>query len=116
MDANKFFKSFTYAFAGILSGLKQQNMKVHFLSALIVIIAGLFTGLSVLEWCVIVIVIASIISLEMVNTAIEAIVDLASPDFHPLAKVAKDVGAAAVLVFAFASVIIGGLIFFPKWF
>jgi undecaprenol kinase len=69
-----------------------------------------------LEWCVILIVIAAIISLEMVNTAIEAIVDLASPQIHPLAKIAKDVGAGAVLVFAIASVIIGGLIFLPKWF
>ena len=105
-----------YAFEGIRTALNQQNMKVHFISAVIVIIAGLLTRLSTLEWCVILIVIAAIISLEMVNTAIEAIVDLASPQIHPLAKIAKDVGAGAVLVFAIASVIIGGLIFLPKWF
>lgn len=116
MNVHKFFKSFTYAFEGISTAVKQQNMKFHLLSAVVVLIAGFLTGLSVIEWCVIIAVIAIVISLEMVNTAIEALVDLASPKLHPLAKVAKDVAAGAVLVFAIASVIIGGLIFFPKWF
>lgn len=101
---------------GVLSGVKQQNMRFHILAAIVVVIAGLVTGLSTLEWCIVLVVIASVIALEMVNTAIEAIIDLVSPEFHPLAKVAKDVGAAAVLIFAIASVIIGALIFFPKWF
>ena len=116
MNASKLFKSFTYAFKGICTALEQQNMKIHVFCAIVVIIAGLVTGLSPVEWSILLIVIAIVISLEMINTAIEAVVDLASPTIHPLAKVAKDVAAGAVLVFAAASVIIGGLIFLPKWF
>ena len=116
MNASKLFKSFTYAFEGICTAFKQQNMKVHVVCAIAVAIAGLATGLSYVEWSILIIVIATVISLEMMNTAIEAVVDLASPSIHPLAKVAKDVAAGAVLVFAVASVIIGGLIFLPKWF
>ncbi len=116
MNANKLFKSFIYAFQGICTAFLQQNMKVHVICAISVLIAGFVTGLSLIEWSILVIVIAAVISIEMINTAIEAIVDLASPTYHPLAKVAKDVAAGSVLVFAVASVIIGGLIFIPKWF
>lgn len=91
-------------------------MKIHFVSAVVVIIAGFFTGLSISEWLVIILLIALVISTEMVNTAIETVVNLVSPEFHPLAKKAKDVAAGAVLVFAIASAIIGLLIFIPKWF
>jgi undecaprenol kinase len=116
MNARKFFRSFTYAFNGLLMACKQQNMKFHLASAVVVIIAAYATGVSTLEWALLLIVIGIVISLEMINTAIEAVVDLASPHIHPLAKVAKDVAAGAVLVFAGVSVIIGVLIFIPKWF
>ena len=116
MNVSKLFKSFYYAFQGIRTALLQQNMKVHVVCAIAVIIAGFVTGLSPIEWSILVIVISLVISLEMINTAIEAIVDLASPTIHPLAKIAKDVAAGSVLVFAIVSVIIGGLIFIPKWF
>ena len=95
--------------------MREQNFRFHLLSAVIVIIAGLFTGLSILEWIVIILVIALVIGAEMLNTAIERVVDLVSPDYHPLAKQAKDIAAASVLVFAACSVIIGMLIFLPKW-
>lgn len=91
-------------------------MRIHFISALIVIIAALLTGLTLGEWLIIIMAITLVIGTEMINTAIETLVDLASPDIHPLAKQAKDVAAGAVLVFAIASVIIGLLIFLPKWF
>ena len=116
MDLLKLIKSFRYAFYGIFTALTEQNMKIHFVSAVVVIIAGLLTGLNLVEWILIILLIALVISTEMVNTAIETIVNLVSPDFHPLAKKAKDVAAGAVLVFAIASVIIGLLIFIPKWF
>ena len=116
MNVNKLIKSFNYAFQGICTASLQQNMRVHVVCAILVVIAGFVTGLSPIEWSILVIVIAAVISLEMMNTAIEAVVDLASPTMHPLAKVAKDVAAGSVFVFAVASVIIGGLIFFPKWF
>lgn len=100
---------------GILTAFKEQNFKFHLVSAIIVISAGLITGLTAVEWCIIILVIFLVIGAELINTAIERVVDLASPEIHPIAKQAKDVAAAAVLVFALASVIIGLLIFLPKW-
>lgn len=115
MDIRKFIKSFGYAIQGIVTVMREQNFRFHVLSAVIVMIAGLFTGLSIIEWIIIVLVITLVIGAEMFNTAIERVVDLVSPDYHPLAKQAKDIAAAAVLVFAACSVIIGMLIFLPKW-
>ena len=115
MDIRKFIKSFGYAIQGIVTAMREQNFRFHLLSAVIVMIAGLFTGLSIIEWIIIVLVITLVIGAEMFNTAIERVVDLVSPDYHPLAKQAKDIAAAAVLVFAACSVIIGMLIFLPKW-
>ena len=116
MDIRKFIKSFGYAMQGVVTAMSEQNFRFHVLSAVAVIIAGFFTGLSTIEWIIIVFVIALVMGAEMLNTAIERVVDLATPDFHPLAKQAKDIAAAAVLVFAACSVIIGLLIFLPKWF
>lgn len=116
MNVHKLVKSFGFAFYGIWTSLKEQNMRFHVFSAFIVMIAGLLTGLSTQEWLIIILTIALVIGSEMINTAIESVVDLASPEIHPLAKQAKDIAAGAVLVFALASVIIGLLIFLPKWF
>ncbi|MER2125751.1 diacylglycerol kinase family protein [Solibacillus sp.] len=116
MNARKFLKSFRYAVEGILTAAMEQNLRFHILSAVIVVLAGLLTGLSTTEWFMITIVIALVIGAELFNSAIERVVDLASPEIHPLAKQAKDIAAGAVLVFAVASVIIGLLIFLPKWF
>lgn len=116
MDVHKLIKSFGFAFYGIWTSTKEQNMRIHIVSAFTVTIAGLLTGLSKTEWLIIILTIALVIGAEMINTAIESVVNLASPEIHPLAKQAKDVAAGAVLVFAVASVIIGLLIFLPKWF
>ncbi|WP_291757195.1 diacylglycerol kinase family protein [Lysinibacillus sp. UBA5990] len=115
MDLRKYLRSFGYAFEGILTASKEQNLKSHIVSAVIVILAGYFTGLSRTEWYIVLLLIALMFALEMINTAIERVVDLASPNFHPLAKQAKDIAAGAVLVFALFSAIIGLLIFLPKW-
>ncbi|TSI03326.1 diacylglycerol kinase family protein [Lysinibacillus sp. BW-2-10] len=115
MDFPKLIKSFGYAFYGIFTALKEQNMRIHIISAMIVVFAGFLTGLSTTEWLFIIVAISLVIGAEMVNTAIESVVNLASPTFHPFAKQAKDVAAGAVLVFAISSVIIGLLIFIPKW-
>ena len=96
--------------------MREQNMRIHIISAIIVIIASILTGLTINEWLIIILVITLVISAEMINTAIESVVNLVSPEIHPLAKQAKDVAAGAVLVIALASVIIGLLIFLPKWF
>lgn len=115
MDLRKLILSFGYALEGIITALKQQNLRIHFASTVIVIIAGLVTGLSSLEWLVIILIISLVIGAEMINSAIESVVDLASREIHPLAKQAKDIAAGAVLIFAIASVLIGLIIFLPKW-
>lgn len=116
MNLRKYLRSFGYAFEGIITASKEQNLKSHIVSAIIVILASYLTGLSRMEWYIVLLLIALMFVLEMMNTAIERVVDLASPEIHPLAKQAKDIAAGAVLVFALFSAIIGLLIFLPKWF
>ncbi|WP_445477804.1 diacylglycerol kinase family protein [Lysinibacillus irui] len=116
MDWRKYLRSFGYAIEGIITASKEQNFKSHIVSAIIVMFAGYLTGLSRIEWYIVLLLIALMFALEMINTAIERVVDLASPEIHPLAKQAKDIAAGAVLVFALFSAIIGLLIFLPKWF
>ncbi|WP_422124799.1 diacylglycerol kinase family protein [Planococcus sp. X10-3] len=117
MKAIRFLRSFVFAFAGIRTALQsEQNIRFHFTAAAGVIMAGLLTGLSTMEWIMITLTIGGMLAFEMLNSSMERIVDLASPDLHPLAKQAKDMAAGAVLVFAIASAIIGLLIFLPKWF
>ena len=115
MDKDKFFRSFGFAIGGIKVALKEQNLRFYLLSAIIVIILAILTGLTIIEWCIIIIVIFLVLAAEIFNTAIEKVVDLVSPNFHPLAKAAKDIAAGAVLVIASMSVIIEILIFIPKW-
>ncbi len=107
-------KSFQYAFEGILTCIKKErNIKIHLIMMLLVIICGFIFHLTKIEWMICILLFGLVISLEILNTAIEAIVDLCSPDYHPLAKVAKDCGAGAVLVSAIAAAIIGLMIFIP---
>ena len=116
MDIRKFVKSFGYAVEGLVAAMREQNIRFHYMCVVVVVITGLLTGLSATEWMVLVLTMALVLGAELLNTAIERVVDLASPGIHPLAKQAKDIAAGAVLVFAAASVIIGMLIFLPKWF
>lgn len=95
---------------------REQNMRLHVLAAFVVVVAGLVTGLSYSEWMLVIVLIGGMMALELMNTAIERVVDLVTPELHPLAKQAKDMAAGAVLVFAAASAIIGVLLFLPKWF
>lgn len=115
MNFRKLFCSFRYAFSGIIAAFDEQNMKIHGFATIVVVVCGFLTGLNLLEWLILILTIALVIGAEMINTAIENVVDLASPDVHPLAKKAKDIAAGAVLLFAIASVIIGLIIFLPKW-
>ena len=112
-----FLKSFVYAGEGIIDGIMEgPNIRSHVLSAVIVLVAGWLTGLSQIEWMLIIILIAGMIALELMNTAVEYAVDLVTTEFHPLAKKAKDIAAGSVLIYAIASAIVGSMIFFPKWF
>ena len=118
MTLKTFFSSriaaFGHAFRGWRYVLKtQHNAWIHSLFATVVVLVGLWVGLKVIDWAVIVLTIAMVFTAEFINTAIEAVVDLASPVHHPLAKVGKDVGAGAVLVAALAGIVIGLLIIGP---
>ena len=107
-------KSFQYAFAGWWYVLRtQHNAWIHAVATVCVFALGLWLGLSRIEWAILILAITAVWMTEFINTALEAIVDIASPEFHPLAKVAKDVAAAAVLVGACAAVLIGLLIMGP---
>jgi diacylglycerol kinase (ATP) len=109
--------SFRHAFAGCWYMLRtQENAWIHAAFSVAVLIVGLWLQLSTIEWAIIVLAMGIVWTTEFVNTALEAVVDLASPDIHPLAKVGKDVAAAAVLVGAGTSVVIGLLILGPPLF
>jgi undecaprenol kinase len=109
-------RSFSYAFCGIFTAWKEANFKIHVMAAFLTASAGLAVQLSKWEWIILFLLFAGMFALEMVNTAIEKIVDLATQDYHPLAKEAKDLAAGAVLVYAIFSVVIGMIIFLPKLF
>lgn len=113
----KFFKAFVYAGNGIIHGIiAERNVKFHMLATILVIVVGKLTGLSQMEWFVVAILIGGMLALELMNSAVERVVDLVTQEHHPLAKQAKDLASGAVLIFAIASAIIGLMIFFPKWF
>ena len=111
----KFVNSFTYPIKGLKYAYRnEQNLAFDVGIALIVVIAGFLFKVSINEWAMLALTIGMVISLELVNTAIEAVVDLVTEEYHPLAKVAKDTSAAAVFICAIASVIVGLIIFLPK--
>ncbi len=115
MSFKKLVKSFKYAINGIKSAIKsEQNLKIHFIIMELVIIMALFLNISTFEWLIILVCFMCVISSELFNTALEECVDLASPKFNELAKLAKDIAAGAVLITAFFSAIIGLIIFLPK--
>ena len=124
---NPLYKSFGYAFEGIFTGIKKErNMKIHCVAAVLVVIAGMILAMlcvvaagfvfriSVSEWCICLILFGMILSLELVNTAMEAVVDLVTEERRPLAKLAKDTAAGAVLIAAIMAAGVGLLIFVPK--
>lgn len=112
---SKFFESVGHALDGIqyITG-HERNFKIEILSAIAVTIASFFLKVSLLEWCILVLVIGMVLALEMINTAIERCVDLVTKDYKELAKIAKDVSAGSVLVMSMFSIIIGIIIFLPK--
>ena len=107
--------SFLHALSGIAVAAKgERNMRIHLFAAAVAIALGAWLGLDKGEWVAIVLCCAIVISLECMNTAVEAAVDLASPEIHPLAKKAKDCAAGAVLVSAVGAAVVGCIIFAPK--
>lgn len=108
------YYSFGHAFRGLWHVIQtQKNAWLHAVITTAVVLLAFWLQVSALEWAVLVLTIALVWSAEFFNTAIEAVVDLASPVKHPLAKTGKDVGAAAVLIAALAAVLVGLLILGP---
>lgn len=106
--------SFGYAFAGLWHLLRtQRNAQIHCLVGGCALTLGAFLGLERWEWLTLVLTIALVLAAEGVNTAIEAAVDLATSSIHPLARIAKDVGAGTVLLCAIAAVVVGCIVFIP---
>ncbi len=115
MGMHRLSKSFGYAFQGLHTALREEpNFRIHLFFAITAMILGILLGLKQLEWIVLMFTIFFVIILELLNTVLEAIVDLVSPDFKPAAKVAKDVSAACVLTAAFMSILVGFMLFAPK--
>ena len=108
-------KSFLYAIAGVFVAVKsERNMRWHLLSVVAAVALGLWLGLTACEWAAVVTCCSLVLSVECLNTAVEAAVDLASPEMHPLAKKAKDCAAGAVLLAAIGSAVVGCIVFVPK--
>lgn len=113
-SSNRKILTFKHAFVGIVAALKEEpNLKFHFLAGLFVIIAASLLNISRNDWLVIILLIGFVISVELTNTAIEAVVDEFTNNEHPGAKLAKDISAGAVLVSAVTAAIIGTIIFLP---
>lgn len=109
------YQSFGYAFQGIFTCVrKERNMKIHCVVAVFVVIAGVILKISAIEWCICLALFGLVMALEHVNTAVEAVVDMVTEEYHPLAKVAKDTAAGAVLIAAIMAAIAGCIIFLPK--
>ena len=107
-------KSFGHAFDGISAGLEERNMKIHCTMAVLVTFFGLILHISVTEWCICLGLFGLIMGLELVNTAIEALCDLVTQEYRPLAKRAKDTAAGAVLIASIMAAAAGLIIFIPR--
>jgi diacylglycerol kinase len=108
------YASFRHALRGLWYVIRtQRNAWIHVFFTLAVFAVGLWLGLPARDWAVLILTIAMVFAAEFINTAIEAVVDLATQEHHPLAKVSKDVGAGAVLISAIAAIAVGLLILGP---
>jgi undecaprenol kinase len=113
----RYYKSFLHACNGIIYGIKyEHNIIIMIIAAIVVIGAGLYYSVSGAEWLFIMFAIGSVMSMEMINSSIEATIDLVTHEIHPLAKVAKDTASAASLILCTISLIGGCIIFIPKIF
>ncbi|EST56386.1 diacylglycerol kinase [Brevibacillus panacihumi W25] len=107
-------RSFGYAIEGIVQTVKtQRNMQIHLVAAILALAAAWWLEIDRVEWIWVLIAITLVLVMELVNTAIEAVVDLVTPDWHAKAKVAKDAAAGAVLAAAILSIAIGIAVFGP---
>ena len=110
----RFFKSFSYSIEGLKYAYKyEQSMMIHVIATILVVCANIFFQVTGVEWLITILAIGMVLSAELFNTAIEAVVDLVTLEIHPLAKIAKDCGSAATFVLAVMAAIIGCVIYIP---
>ncbi|WP_308017427.1 diacylglycerol kinase family protein [Alkalihalobacillus deserti] len=103
-----------FATQGLIFVVKhEQNMQIHLIIAGVTLVSAYLLSLPLVQWMILLLVIAGMFSLEIMNTAVERTVDLITEEFHPLAKRAKDIAAAAVFVYCIFAVIIGVILFVP---
>ncbi|NLL81552.1 MAG: phosphatase PAP2 family protein [Tissierellia bacterium] len=115
MKINRLIETFNHAINGILWAIKsEKNLRRHYLIAVLVLFISLFYNLSRMEFLMLLITVSLVLITEMINTSIEKAIDIYTKDFHPLAKIAKDVSAGAVLIAALNSIVVGYLIFFDR--
>ena len=108
-------KSFRYAWEGIAAVIsKERNMKIHCCVMILVVLAGTILQIAAWKWCICFCLFGLVMALELVNTAVEAVVDLVTEERTPLAKLAKDAAAGAVLLAAIMSVVAGLILFVPE--
>jgi len=114
-QAANFFSPFRNATQGFLSAFQSEaNLKIHLAFCLLAVLMGWLVELTLLEWAVLILTISAVFIAEFINTAVEYVVNLASPRYHEMARKAKDISAAGVLIAACASLLIGALLFLPK--
>lgn len=117
MSRAPFLKSFAYAFSGIAQSFREgRNFKVQLCFAVAAVVLGIAFAISPVEWAAIFICIGLVLGGECLNTSIEALVDLVSPDYDDRAKRAKDCAAGAVLLCSIASVFVAAFVFLPRVF
>jgi diacylglycerol kinase len=110
-----FFRSFSCAGQGVWYVVRtQRNMRVHLLAGSAVVAAGLVLGISAADWACVLIAIGLVLTAETLNTVVEALTDLCTDEFHPLAKIAKDAAAGAVLISSAAALGVGIAVFLPR--
>ncbi|MCF2620886.1 diacylglycerol kinase family protein [Collinsella tanakaei] len=111
-DHPSFIRSFGYAMEGFVTAVRtERNIKVMLVMGVTAVIAGIVLRIDLLSWCLVALCFGLVIFAELVNTAIEAIVDLATQEFHPLAKRAKDIAAASVYTLSITAAIVGIIVF-----
>ena len=111
---SRFFKSFQYSFQGLSYAYKnEQSMTIHMITSVVVITLGFLFKITPTEWILTFVIIGVVMGTELLNTAIEAVVDLVSPEKHYLAKIAKDTASAAVFVYSMIALVTGLMVFMP---
>lgn len=110
----RFLNSFKYSIDGLIYAYKfEQSLLIHFISTIFIICFGFYFKIKMIEWAIIGVSLGFLLSLELLNTAIEATVDMITIEIHPLAKIAKDCGSAAAFVGSIIVIIACGSIFMP---